>query len=102
MQREKDSASHDMLRCKLTSARVAQFNLQRWMRDLEFVVKLMIKFFQKLVARMAFRHDKVTGQGRLGGAHCPCVQIMDRLDTWETGEILGDFLRIDFGWDSVE
>lgn len=72
--------SHDMFRRQFACARVAQFDLYGRVDYSKLLAKLVIERTEKFVAGMALGHDKVTGQGGLGGAHCPYVQVVDGCD----------------------
>ena len=51
-------------------------HLQGDMGDLKLLVQLVAGRFQKRIISLVVRHDQVRGQGDLGGAHSPNVQVM--------------------------
>jgi len=72
------------------------------MLDFKFVVQLMVESLQKFVAGMAIWHDKMASQRGFSRTHRPYVQVVDCIDPWKTAEILGDFLRVNLGWNGIK
>jgi hypothetical protein len=55
-------------------------DLQSRVPNAEAGLQFLLRLGQEAVARMSVRHDEMSGECRLGGAHCPDMEMMDAGD----------------------